>query len=506
MMKVFLMSRSRDFDPGCEPPPNAQTLIQDLELNTLFDTMAMGDPFLLEIARKVVLSSLKDEPAVLYRQDVLKDCLEHPSVVKDIYGLAVETIDSRKRHWWGFTSRFPDSILYSAREVMDMLAVMLKKLRSIADEHAQGFKSEGFSRFFAMIARELQDDYFASIQEQLRELKCKDGVLVSAELGIGNKGAGHTLRKPLHNEQGWMKRVFSKPAAYTFCISNRDEAGAQAMSELRARGINLVADALARSADHILGFFNTLRTELAFYVACLNLYGRLVQKGEPVSFPAPFPSGDRIHSFKGLYDVCLSLNMEQRAVGNDMNGDGKDLAIITGANRGGKSTFLRSIGLAQLMMQCGMFVPAESFRSNICDGLFTHYKREEDHTMKSGKFDEELGRMSDIADSVRTNSLVLFNESFAATNEREGSEIAGQITSALLDKQIKVFYVTHLYDFADRFCGKKRENAIFLRAERETDGGRSFRILEGDPQQTSYGEDLYYTIFDGGSAKSRAAQ
>ena len=81
-----------------------------------------------------------------------------------------------------------------------------------------------------------------------------------------------------------------------------------------------------------------------------------------------------------------------------MKAEDKDLVIITGANQGGKSTFLRSIGLAQLMMQCGMFVAAESFGSNICTCLFTHYKREEDPTMRSGKLDEELGRMSSIVD------------------------------------------------------------------------------------------------------------
>ena len=92
------------------------------------------------------------------------------------------------------------------------------------------------------------------------------------------------------------------------------------------------------------------------------------------------------------------MSLKQRVVGNDVNADDKDLVIITGANQGGKSTFLRSLGLAQLMMQCGMFVPAESFCANVCDGIFTHYKREEDVTMKSGKLDEELSRMSDIVD------------------------------------------------------------------------------------------------------------
>ena len=114
------------------------------------------------------------------------------------------------------------------------------------------------------------------------------------------------------------------------------------------------------------------------------------------------------------------------------------------------------------MMQCGMFVPAKFFSANLCDSLFTHYKREEDATMKSGKLDEELSRMSTIVDHLTPNAMVLFNESFAATNEREGSEIGRQIVSALLEKQIKVFFVTHLYEFAHGFYAKKMKNALFF--------------------------------------------
>jgi DNA mismatch repair ATPase MutS len=296
-----------------------------------------------------------------------------------------------------------------------------------------------------------------------------------------------------------MRRILAKKApAYVFHVDSRDESGTRALSELVDRGINLVANALAQSTDHILGFFNMLRTELAFYIGSLNLHEQLAQKGEPMSFPLPAALGERRHSFKGLYDACLALTLARKTVGNDMNVDDKDLVIITGANQGGKSTFLRSIGLSQLMMQCGMFVPAESFCSNVCDGLFTHFKREEDATMKSGKLDEELSRMSDIVDRLTSNSMLLLNESFAATNEREGSEIARQIHSALLEKRIKVFYVTHLYEFAHGFYDKKRENAKFLRAERGGDGERTYKIIEGEPLQTSYGEDLYYGIFGTG--------
>ncbi len=121
--------------------------------------------------------------------------------------------------------------------------------------------------------------------------------------------------------------------------------------------------------------------------------------------------------------------------------------------------------------------------------------------MESGKFDEELARMSAIADRITPDSLVLFNESFSSTNEREGSEIARQIVHALLDRRVKVFFVTHQYDFARSFCDRHVQDALFLRAERLPDGTRTFQLAEGRPLETSYGEDLYREVFGAGVAE-----
>ncbi len=500
-MKAFLMYKDHDFDLQRKLLANEQALTQDLELNILFNAMALDDNFLFEVARKAVLSGLNDIDTILYRQNILRDCLKNSSIVREIYDITVELIERKKKTYFGLFNRYPSSILHSSIDVMQIIVDILKKIKHLADVHADKFASEGFTAFFAMLKKELGDEYFACVQNHLDELQFRSGVLISAELGEGNKGSNYILRKPhgsnpKDKNQSWVRRIFAKkPPVFTIQISDRDESGARALSELNNKGINLVANALAQSADHIISFFNMLRTELAFYVGCLNLYERLDQKGKPITFPLPVAPGERRHSFNGLYDVCLALSLEQKVVGNDANADNKDLVIITGANQGGKSTFLRSIGLAQLMMQCGMFAPAESFCSNICENLFTHYKREEDATMSSGKLDEELGRMSDIVDNITSNSMLLFNESFAATNEREGSEIARQIICALLEKRVKVFFVTHLYEFAHGFYNIKMENAIFLRAERQADGGRTFKIIEGEPLQTSYGEDLYNKIF-----------
>jgi DNA mismatch repair ATPase MutS len=518
-MKAFLMYRDRDFDSQqllsrrekelryrnadqqalrLEQllPWNETALRQDLGLDVLLNAMALGDNFLFEGAKVTLLSGVTDLDTILYRQSAFSDCLKNPQIIRDIYQLAMEAIEGARKGYWSSFGRYPAGTLHSAVETLQMFVGMLKGLRNIADQHAAKFESEGFSRLFAMLKKELSDKYFARIEAHLVRLKFRYGVLVSAGLGKGNKGKSYVLRKPHEDRRSWITRLLAeKPPAYTFQLHPRDEAGAHALSALNGRGVNLVANALAQSTDHILSFFQMLRTELAFYIGCLNLHGHLRQMGEPTCLPVPASASERKLSFSGLYDVSLALSMGQKVVGNDINADHKDLVIITGANTGGKSTFLRSIGLAHLMMQAGMFVSAETFSSEICDGVFTHYKREEDVAMESGKWDEELSRMSEIVDRLRPNSIVLFNESFASTNEREGSEIARQIVRALLNKHVKALFVTHLYHFARSVSDENMANAIFLRAERRPDGTRPFKLIEAEPLQTSYGEDLYTTIF-----------
>ena len=303
-------------------------------------------------------------------------------------------------------------------------------------------------------------------------------------------------RKWFERVQEWVDDLTGRPdPALVYEIDERDESGWRMLGELKAQGIVHVASALAQSTDHILDFFTVLRRELGFYIGCLNVHDRLRQKPEPICFPEPLSTSGPELRCKGLYDVCLSLAMHQRTVGNDVSADGKSLVMITGANRGGKSTFLRSVGLAFLMMQCGIFVPAESFSANLCSGLFTHFKRKEDPTMKSGKLDEELRRMSAIVEVVTPGSVVLMNESFASTNEREGSEIAAQIVRAMLKMNIRVFFVTHMFALAERFHNDQSDSVLFLRAERLADGRRTFRLLPGEPLSTSYGEDLYQRVF-----------
>jgi len=499
-MKVFLMYRDRDFTASEAGVRNAPDLVQDLELEKVLETMAGGDKFLLEAARPALLASLGSVEAVLYRQHILTDCLQYPSVVREIYDIAVEAIEREKKAWGWMSARYPSGTLHRGIEVLEIFSDLLRKLRRVAGEKGASFRSPGFQRLFEMIATELDEEYMKTIDDHLVKLKFRGALVMTAALGTRNKGVDYVLRKPWFDRRRWWEKTRDwltgrNNSQLYYEIPDRDEAGFRALSELTDEGISDVAAALAQSSDHILGFFSLLRLELAFYIGCINLRDRLLSKGERVCLPEPLPLGQATLAAQGLYDPSLSLRTADRVVSNAVQATDKTLMIITGANRGGKSTLLRSIGVAQLMMQAGMFVPAESFQADIRMNVFTHFKREEDASMKSGKLDEELRRITSIIDQVPSNSLILFNESFASTNEREGSEIARQIVRGLLESEVKVVYVTHMYDLSHGFYSADLKNAVFLRAERLSDGERTYRLSEGEPLPTSHGEDLYRRIF-----------
>ena len=495
-MRVRLMYASRDFDPAAALPANEPDLAADLALGPLLDAMAGGDEFLLSVARRGLHSGLATPAEITYRQDVLADCAAQPGIVRDLYDLAVDAAGV-ERQVFGFVFRdSPDTILYRSRQLMALYLAMLHRLADVAAGHGGGFRSRGFSRFFVMIGATLTSDYFAEMEARLAELELRRGTLMSASLGKGGKGTGYVLRRHPPG-RGLLERLPGrKRDSYSFAIPERDEAGARALSELTSRAVSDTANALAQSADNVKRFFQLLRAELGFYLGCLNLRDQLAARGQPVCYPVPAAVGEGRLAARGLYDASLALTLSGPVTGNDVNADGRQLVIITGANQGGKSTFLRAIGQAQLMLQAGMFTPAQELSASACSGTFTHFKREEDTTMRMGKLDEELERMSAITDLIAPGGLLLSNESFASTNEREGSQIAREVIRALTEAGIRVVMVTHLYDFAESIHARADGRALFLRAQREPDGQRSYKLPEGAPLATSYGEDLYRQAFN----------
>ena len=178
-MKAFLMHRDRDFDLERALPANEAVLAKNLELDTLFLVMAAKDPLVLEVAKKAILTSVFNDVAVIeYRQSALKDCLSNPEIVRELYGLAVELAERQKKIWSTFRE-YPSGLLDTSVQRMVAFVDVLKRLRAVADRHSAQFKSEAFSNLFAMLSRELDDDYFSVIDRHLNRLKFRT-IVVSA--------------------------------------------------------------------------------------------------------------------------------------------------------------------------------------------------------------------------------------------------------------------------------------------------------------------------------------
>ncbi|MCC7281981.1 MAG: DNA mismatch repair protein MutS [Acetobacteraceae bacterium] len=488
------MHPDRAFEAEPPPPETPIPYAQDLELGVLLDAAAAGDRYLRGIMEAACARAWDNDMAsILHRQAVLKDCLANPAIVRQFYAIAIEPF-SRENSWrYSLYGRDAASMVGSGVHTLQSCLGVLRRLRDSCNRHAGRFTSVGFRRLFATLDRDLDDAYLEAARADLDNLTFRNGLLLSAEVGDGGKAMGTMLRRPQARDLSWLRRALTSGGpSFTYQLHPRDDAGAQAFAELQGRGLGLISDALYQSAGHVLDFIRTLRAELAFYLGCLNLSERFGRIGEAVAFPEP-REGQGHFRCRNLRDACLALTMGRPVVGNDIDAEGRPLVIITGANRGGKTTFLRSVGLAQLMTQCGMFVTADALSTSLHSGLFTHCKREEDRSMRSGKFDEELVRMDAIANAIRQGGLVLFNESFAATNEREGSEIARQIVGALLENNVTVLFVSHMYEFARSFLDDQR--VLFLRADRGEDGARSFRLVTARPLSRSFGADLYRRIF-----------
>jgi hypothetical protein len=469
--------------------PQAAVDAEDLQLDGLWAAMARGDEGLHRVARAVTLVPLTDPATIAHRQQVLGDCRENASTVRSLYELATEAVAAEQKIFRGVTTMRPEALLNRSLRVLEQSCDHLRRLRDLASEHTRAFRSPGFTRLFGSLRSELDEGYLRGTETLLDQLRFENGILAEARLGPGNKSTGFRLHEPPGKGRDPSVRRFRR-SGLTFTVPAENEDSWRALPAFRDLVLADVAQAASGSADHVRDFFLSLRYELGFYVGCLNLAESLTGLGLPICVPQ---AGAAL-SARNLYEPCLAL-LRGGAEGNDLDAGNAALIMVTGTNRGGKSTFLRSVGTAQLMMQCGMFVAAHRFAAPVAHGIFTHFRREEDRSMSSGKLDEELARMSALVDRLRPGALLLCNESFASTNEREGSDIGAQIIEALTGLGVRVVFVTHLYDLARRLHAGSREDRLFLTTERDAGGEPTFRIVPGAPSPTAHARDLYTRVF-----------
>lgn len=486
--------------------PFENDLIKDLNLHEIFNAMSQGNPFLYKTVKEVMLNVLTDLPTIIYRQDILKDCLNRKNIIREFFNTASSALTEgayyKEYTQTSFSKIVPLSVrLYYSVCLLELLVRKLENLKSSIQGAKHTFKSIGMTEFCSRFDELLTREFFVKVKEYISDLKSlNEGghVVIGSCIGNGLKGDCNVLRKisrDVDADKKAARRLSQKITTLNVIPLDNSNIENNA-KEIEDAALVHILRAINQFTSSIVRFFEELRFEAGFYTGCVNLHDALSSIGAHVTFPIPTDTCNSTLIFDALYDAGMAVENRKTPVTNSLKAPGITLFIITGANQGGKSTYLRSIGLSQLMMQCGMFVPAEYYNSNVCDCLFTHFTREEDTEMNSGKLDEELSRINDIVGNITPRSLLLMNEPFATTTERDGSGIAADIVSAFYESGIKLFFVTHLYEFSNKFYSMELDKAMLLKAERNDDGTRSFGIREGKPLQTSFGEDLFREIAD----------
>jgi len=490
-VKVHLLFSDRDADRAAVPPLGADDLIADLDLEPVLQVM-VPERRLEKLPRAVLLSPLVEPDQIAWRQHVLADAIADPEGVRALFDLAGRALTSQHSIWM-YGGRTADSLLSRAIHGLRALLPLLRELSAFAAERLPAARSQGLSGLYRRLVEELDPAYLGQLATLLSELQFPQGVVSRARLDASGLVGSLELVEPRGGRRPWRSVLgFGQQGRFRFTIADRDEAGARALSELRDDAIHDVAATAARANDHVVGFFHQLRWEAGFLVGCLNLRDALAEAGVGVCWPVPAASETALEA-SALSCLSLAVRSLTAPVPSDLPGPDLELGIITGANQGGKTTFLRSVGCAQLLLQAGVFVPATSYTSGLSPAIHTHFRRAEDDDLTSGKLEEELVRMSGIVDRCRPGDLVLMNESFSSTDEVEGSYIAGDIIDALVGHGVRVLAVTHFFRLARRY--RDRAGTTFLMAERRDDGTRSHRVLAGSPLATSHGMDIHDQVF-----------
>ncbi len=478
-----------------------QDMGKDLNLSVILRAMAKEDEEIFTNCQRVLLCPVTDEKTLHFRQQMVSDAVSHPEFYKEMYRIAKEAMQEIHK----YTSKKTSNKVVQITESLDLLRILLKYLRYLKEHlrSEQAEKADAMYLFTTKFREHFTDDFAKDLERHIDDMAVlmQGGRLILTAGVAGGLKCGDAMVNRLdpvdYRKMGkfrrtlrWLLLHLVSPEA----ILLNQEALKQDAIRMEENGLLYTQEIYREFLYQFQEFFSQLQIQVGFYVGCANLGRSLHNLKMKTCYPRVSHEKGHIE-YQHLYELGLALETLKNPVDNSLT-DSCHLHVISGANQGGKSTFLRSVGIAQVMMQAGMFVPAVYFESPLYDNILTHFTRREDSSMNSGRLDEEMKRVNRIVDMVTDRSLILFNESFSSTTEKEGSQIAEHIIQAMYDSGVSVFMVTHLFAFASQMYAKNLQGARFLSAERKEDGTRTFKMIDHEPTETSYGLDLYAEIIE----------
>ena len=244
-----------------------------------------------------------------------------------------------------------------------------------------------------------------------------------------------------------------------------------------------------------LAFLLDLLPDLQFILVVTKIHKKLVESGVPLCIPKYHAKEERIFRAKQLYNPALAIRMGEAGtinsiVPNDIEFDEKgQIYILTGPNNGGKTVFLVSVGMAQILAQLGMLIPAKSIDISPVDRIYVHFPK---YSTKEnmGRLEEECARIKEIFATINTHSLCLFDETFSSTDSEEGCGLAFEILRAIKSYGAHAIFGTHFHQLGRRIDEAKSDGECdgfdFLNAGIEEGKRRTYKITRGKPEGKSY--------------------
>lgn len=462
------------------------------------------------------------DPAVMrYRMEAFEDMLANPVISKTLGKLIPILSDILELRRLDADSGDTTSYLSSLTEI-ELYISSVEVLHSGFAQARKNLKSRAFITLADRVIELAESDYYMELNEKLNELtaRVRDiksvtiGVNLDAQLRPSEAGVLSINPEPFRSGDVLEKilRLNFKDDEYT-CIASlvpfgkkQSENQKMALALAFNSAINDVYKSSLRSWKKIVqeyvldntDFLLNLMPEIEFFVRGTELQQQLRDRGCKLCIPDIAPAGERVFVARELYNPCVALKVDGEIIDNDIEfNDTSRIYVLTGPNRGGKSVITCAVGLAQTMMQLGMYVPASEARISPADALYTHFTTGADDTIDKGRLGEECARLREIFDKITPMSLVLLDESLSSTGSYEAAYIAAEVLTAFSRVGCRCLFATHLHELASRLdeinARARADGGGFidtLVAGIEGEGRRSFKIYRAKPDGKSYARDI----------------
>lgn len=215
---------------------------------------------------------------------------------------------------------------------------------------------------------------------------------------------------------------------------------------------NLEYEAFLQIKASVLGHVVELK-ETAEAVAAIDVLLSLGKVALKRNYTRPLFDDQNILVMKeARHPVVEALLAYGEYVPNDfyMRAAQENLAIITGPNMAGKSTFIRTLAVLTIMAQCGAFVPAKEFTLGICDRVFARVGASDDLARGESTFMVEMKEVATILNNATEKSLIILDEVGRGTSTLDGLSIAFAVSEYLLMKvKARAVFATHYHELID---------------------------------------------------------